>query len=143
MRISGGSSRILFIQEMLASSVICLHQFHYSALNMLQLLCLSGIHYLIHSTVCEILEVTDNSVDIDWFFISMALKYFCLTLADVQFLNLYAVSGTLWTGDQPIARPLPKQRSTQTQNKAHRHLCLQWASNPRSQCSSERRRFMP
>jgi hypothetical protein len=26
---------------------------------------------------------------------------------------------------------------------AHRHPCLEWDSNPRSQCSSGRRRFMP
>jgi hypothetical protein len=26
---------------------------------------------------------------------------------------------------------------------AHRHLCLEWDSNPRSQCSNERRWFMP
>jgi hypothetical protein len=30
---------------------------------------------------------------------------------------------------------------TQTQNK-HRHPCLEWDSNPRSQCSSGRRHFM-
>jgi hypothetical protein len=34
-----------------------------------------------------------------------------------QFLNLYAVSRTPWTGDQPVARPLTTHRSTQTQNK--------------------------
>jgi hypothetical protein len=27
--------------------------------------------------------------------------------------------------------------------KAHRHPCLEWDSNPRSQCSRGRRRFMP
>jgi hypothetical protein len=34
-----------------------------------------------------------------------------------QFLNLYTVGRTPWTGDQPVARPLPKYRTTQTQNK--------------------------
>jgi hypothetical protein len=34
-----------------------------------------------------------------------------------QFLNLYTVSRTPWTGDQPVARPLPTHRITQTQNK--------------------------
>jgi hypothetical protein len=61
-----------------------------------------------------------------------------------HFLNLYAVSRTPWTGDQPVARPLP----THTEEHKHRlneqrHPCLEWDSKPRSQCSSERRRFMP
>jgi hypothetical protein len=34
-----------------------------------------------------------------------------------QFLNLYTVGRTPWTGDQPVARPLPTRRTTQTQNK--------------------------
>jgi hypothetical protein len=49
-----------------------------------------------------------------------------------------SVGRTHWTGDQPIARPL----SIQTHNK-HKHPCLGGGdSNPRSQRSSERRRFM-
>jgi hypothetical protein len=55
-----------------------------------------------------------------------------------QFLNLYTVSRTPWTGDQPLTRPLPAHRTTQTQNK-HRHPCLEWDSNPRLQCLSGRR----
>jgi hypothetical protein len=35
----------------------------------------------------------------------------------VQFLNLYTVCRTPCTGDQPVARPLPIHRTTQTQNK--------------------------
>jgi hypothetical protein len=34
-----------------------------------------------------------------------------------SFLILYTVGRTLWTGDQAVARPLPTQRTTQTQNK--------------------------
>jgi hypothetical protein len=34
-----------------------------------------------------------------------------------QFLNLYTVGRTPWTGDQPVARPPPTHRTTQTQNK--------------------------
>jgi hypothetical protein len=34
-----------------------------------------------------------------------------------QFLNLYTVGRTSWTGDQPVARPLPTHRTTRTQNK--------------------------
>jgi hypothetical protein len=33
------------------------------------------------------------------------------------FLILYTVGRTPWTGDQPVARPLPTHRTTQTQNK--------------------------
>jgi hypothetical protein len=37
-----------------------------------------------------------------------------------------------WTGDQPVAKPLPTHRTTQTQNKRSQylHLCLEWHSNP-------------
>jgi hypothetical protein len=33
------------------------------------------------------------------------------------FLFLYTVGRTPWTGDQPVARPLPTHRAAQTQNK--------------------------
>jgi hypothetical protein len=43
-----------------------------------------------------------------------------------QFLNPYTVGRTPWKGDQPVAKPLPTYRTTQTQNKrTHRHPCLQ------------------
>jgi hypothetical protein len=35
----------------------------------------------------------------------------------ISFLNYYTVVRTPWTGDQPIARPLPTHITTQTQNK--------------------------
>jgi hypothetical protein len=62
-----------------------------------------------------------------------------------QFRNLfYTDDRAPWTSDQPVANPLPKHRTAQTQNKrTHRHLCLEWDSNPRSQGSNERRQFMP
>jgi hypothetical protein len=31
--------------------------------------------------------------------------------------NFYTVGRTPWTGDEPVARPLPTHRTTQTQNK--------------------------
>jgi hypothetical protein len=34
-----------------------------------------------------------------------------------QFLIFYTVSSTPWMGDQPVARPLPTHRTTQTQKK--------------------------
>jgi hypothetical protein len=43
----------------------------------------------------------------------------------LQFLNPKTVGRSSWTGDQPIARPLP----IQTQNK-HGHPCLEWDSKP-------------
>jgi hypothetical protein len=35
----------------------------------------------------------------------------------LKFLILYIVDSTAWTGDQPVARPLPTHRTTETQNK--------------------------
>jgi hypothetical protein len=56
---------------------------------------------------------------------------------------LYTVGRTPWERDQPVVRPLPTHRITQTQKKStHRHPCLEWDSNPRSQLSSELRQFM-
>jgi hypothetical protein len=34
-----------------------------------------------------------------------------------NFLILYTVGSTPWKGDQPVTRPLPTHRTTQTQNK--------------------------
>jgi hypothetical protein len=34
-----------------------------------------------------------------------------------QLLNLYTVGRTPWTGDQPVAKPLPTHTTTQTHNK--------------------------
>jgi hypothetical protein len=48
-------------------------------------------------------------------------------------LILYTVGRIPWTGNQSVARPLP----------THRHPCLEWDSNPRSQSSSRRRDFIP
>jgi hypothetical protein len=48
-----------------------------------------------------------------------------------QFLNSCKIGRTLWAGDQPVARPLPTHRIN-----AHRHPCIEWDSNLRSQCSA-------
>jgi hypothetical protein len=73
---------------------------------------------------------------IDWFIHStMAVQLF-VGPWPLQFRNLffYTDGRTPWTGDQPVARPLPTRRTTQTQNKrTHKHPCLEWDSNPRSQ----------
>jgi hypothetical protein len=53
---------------------------------------------------------------------SMALQP-CWALPIFQFPNLYTVGGTPWASDQPVARPLPIQNTTQTQNKqTHTHI---------------------
>jgi hypothetical protein len=64
----------------------------------------------------------------------------------LQFRNLFNADGrTPWTSDQPVTRPLPIRRTTQTQNKRiHRHLyTFERDSYPRSQRSSEGRQFIP
>jgi hypothetical protein len=55
-----------------------------------------------------------------------------------HFFNLlirHTVHRSPWKGDQPIAKPLHRHRTTHThtQNK-HRHPCLEWGSNPQPQC---------
>jgi hypothetical protein len=47
----------------------------------------------------------------------MALEPFFGPWRLFQFLNVYIVGRTLWMGDQPVARPLPIHRTTQTENK--------------------------
>jgi hypothetical protein len=56
----------------------------------------------------------------------------CWALASCSFRNIFYAGGrTPWMNDQPIARPLPTHRTTQTQNKrTHRYPCLEWDSNP-------------
>jgi hypothetical protein len=49
---------------------------------------------------------------------SMALQLFVGPWRLIQGRNLfYTVGRTPWTRDQPVARPLPTHRTTQTQNK--------------------------
>jgi hypothetical protein len=42
-----------------------------------------------------------------------------------QYLNLYTVCRTPWTGDHSIARPLPTHRTTQAENK-HTQASIPW-----------------
>jgi hypothetical protein len=52
-------------------------------------------------------------------YLSMVLQSFCWTLAAFfSFLILNAVGWTHWTGDEPVSRPLPTHKTTQTQNKS-------------------------
>jgi hypothetical protein len=54
-----------------------------------------------------------------------------------SFLIFYTVGRILWMGDQSVARPLPTYRIN-----AHRHPCLKWHSNSRSQYFSGRTQCM-
>jgi hypothetical protein len=58
----------------------------------------------------------------------MALKPLWTSSA-FQFLNLYTVGRTPWTGDQPVVRQLPTHRIN-----AHRYPCLR----PRGHCDRRR-----
>jgi hypothetical protein len=49
----------------------------------------------------------------------MALRPFW-ALVPFQFPDLFTIGRTPWTSDQLVTRPLPKQRTAQTQNK---HIC--------------------
>jgi hypothetical protein len=49
------------------------------------------------------------------------------TLASLQFRDLFTDGMTPWTGDQPVARPLPEHRIN-----AYRHPCLEWDSSARA-----------
>jgi hypothetical protein len=68
----------------------------------------------------------------------------CGPWSPFQYLNLYTVGRTPWTGDQPVARPLTTHSTTHKHRiNVRRHPCLELDSNPRFQCSSGRRWFMP
>jgi hypothetical protein len=71
-------------------------------------------------------------------YLSMALQPLLGSWPLFSFLNFYTVIRTVWTGDQPVARPLPTHTGQHEHRiNAHRHPCLEWESNPRSRCSSE------
>jgi hypothetical protein len=67
-------------------------------------------------------SVSDYNVDVfnipnivlttDYLFMTLQPLW---TLAVFQFLNPYTVGRTPWTGDQPVARPLPTQESKITE----------------------------
>jgi hypothetical protein len=50
-------------------------------------------------------------------YISLWLYSLCGHWPLFQSLTLFTIGRTPWTGDQPIARPLPTHRTTQPQNK--------------------------
>jgi hypothetical protein len=62
-------------------------------------------------------SVVDDSEE--YTYISMALQPLW-TLANFRFLNVYTFGKTPRTVEQPVARPLPTHRTTQTQSKRTR-----------------------
>jgi hypothetical protein len=62
------------------------------------------------------LENLETEVDINsssW----LALQYLCALAPFFQFPDIFTIGRTPWTSDQLVARPLPKHRTAQTQNK--------------------------
>jgi hypothetical protein len=72
-------------------------------------------------------------------YISMALQPFW-TLSAFQFLKLYTVGRTPWTGDQPVTRPLLTHRTRQTQNKCTETFMLQVGFEPTIPASERAKR---
>jgi hypothetical protein len=60
----------------------------------------------------------------------------------LQLINItliqYTVGRTPWTEDQPSQGSYLHTEQHKDKINAHRHTCLEWDSNPRSQRSSER-----
>jgi hypothetical protein len=55
-----------------------------------------------------------------YIYLSVYLWFYSLLLnlgRSFSFLTFYRDDRTPWTGDQPVARPLPTHRTTQKQNK--------------------------
>jgi hypothetical protein len=63
------------------------------------------------------MEFGDIRYDTTDFYLSMAVQPFVGPWPLFQFLDLYTVGRTPWTGDQPVSRPLPAYRTVQTPNK--------------------------
>jgi hypothetical protein len=71
---------------------------------------LAGLHTMKYKYIWT------NSISLS-LYVSLWLYSPCGPSPLFQFLNLYTVGRTPWTGDQPVSRPLPTHRTTQTQNK--------------------------
>jgi hypothetical protein len=60
-----------------------------------------------------------------------------------SFLIIYTVGRIPWTGISPSQGLYIHTQQHKHRINAHKHPCLEWDSNPRFQCSSGRRQFMP
>jgi hypothetical protein len=118
-------TRITFINSRkIRIQLLRLHSAYLKHINCLILYHTSFNLTKIFRSVCG---STARLLDIGRFFAFLILRVYEYTFSRIP-----------WTGDQPVARSLPTHRIN-----AHRHPCLEWDSNPRSQRSSERRQFMP
>jgi hypothetical protein len=62
-----------------------------------------------------------------WHYLSVALQPFVGPWPLFSFLIFYTLSRTPWTGDQPVARPLPAHTGQYKHRiNAHKHPCLKW-----------------
>jgi hypothetical protein len=76
---------------------------------------------------------------------SMALQPFIRPWPLLQFHNLFYTDQTVGFLERVISPSQGRYLHTEQHRhitNAHRHPCLEWDSNPRSQRSSERRQFM-
>jgi hypothetical protein len=78
-----------------------LHTRHVNHCNMSYTLILQSIYILLFLSCCSQLEQRAS------------VKRF----VSLQLHDHFADDRTPWTGDQPVARPIPKRRTTQTYNK--------------------------
>jgi hypothetical protein len=66
---------------------------------------------------------------------SMALQFFVSPWSLFNLFIVYTDGRTLWMSDQPVARPLPAHTGQHKHRiNAYWLSCLNWDSNPRSQC---------
>jgi hypothetical protein len=77
----------------------------------------------------HLLDVSTNNSD----------KYLSMALQPLSVFLPFSVSKSINSRDHPVAKPLPRHRTTQTQNKRTQISSLECDSNPRSQCSSRLR----
>jgi hypothetical protein len=88
-------------------------------------------------TFC-MLSVSEN------IFFSPDLEPLWALASDFKFHDHFADGRIPWTSDQLVARPLPKHRTTQTQNKHYTvHPCLLWDSKPLSRLQNEQKQYIP
>jgi hypothetical protein len=76
-------------------------------------------------------------------YLSMALQPFVGPWQLFQFLHLFTQSVGLLGRRSARCKAATSTQDNTNRIKAHRHPCLKWDSNPRSQCLSRRRQFMP
>jgi hypothetical protein len=87
-----------------------------------------------HGSILQLVQrINYDSLVIQWRWSAVYVRSVCLSIylfiygftvspffdlgRFFSFLIFYTVGRTPWTGDQPVARPLPAHRTTQTQNK--------------------------